>query len=92
LENYYPNNDEGLGLSIALSIGSTTWNPKCWLSTKINNTSDNSKPKYHSPYNEFKHNDVHYYPYSIGISSHNMLDILDICDGLYRFVQENIAQ
>lgn len=93
MENYYPNNNDGeLNLSIALSICSNRLESKCWVSTKIDNTTDNSKPKYHSSYNEFEHNGVIYYPYSIDTSSYNILDILNLCDGLYRFVQENTAQ
>lgn len=90
MENYYPNNNDGeLNLSIALSIGSNGLDSKCWISTKIDNTTDNSKPKYHSSYNEFECNGVIYYPYSINTDSYNILDILNLCDGLYRFVQEN---
>ncbi|OIR25514.1 hypothetical protein [Bathymodiolus thermophilus thioautotrophic gill symbiont] len=89
LENYYPNNnDEELNLSIALSIGSNRLNSKCWISTKIDNATDGSKPLYHSPYNEFKHNGVTYYPYSINTSSYRILGILNLCDGLYKFVKE----
>ncbi len=89
MENYCPNNNDGeLNLSIALSICSNRLESKCWVSTKIDNTTDNSKPKYHSSYNEFKHNKVIYYPYSINTSSYNILDVLNLCDGLYRFVKE----
>ncbi|AYQ57046.1 hypothetical protein MS2017_1358 [Bathymodiolus thermophilus thioautotrophic gill symbiont] len=89
LEDYYPNNNDGeLNLSIALSIGSNGLNHKCWISTKIDNTTDSSKPKYHSSYNEFEHNGVTYHPYSINTSLYSVLDILNLCDGLYRFVKE----
>ena len=92
IENYYPKNDEGLKLSIALSIGSTQWGSKCWLSIKINNTNDASKPQYHPSYNKFEHNGITYYPYSINTSSYGMLDVLDLCNGLYRFVKEENIQ
>ena len=89
MENYYPDNNDGkLNLSIALSINSNGLDSKCWVSTKIDNTTDDSKPKYHPQYNEFEHNGVIYYPYSIGTNSYNILDILNLCDGIYRFVKE----
>lgn len=90
IENYYPKNDEGLDLSIALSTGSSQWDSKCWLSTKINNTTDNTKPKYHSAYDEFGHNGVTYYPYSINTSSYTLSKVIELCDGLYEFVKGEI--
>ena len=87
IENYY-SEDEGLQLSIALSYKTNKWEKKCWLSANIP-SDDLSKPKPYPRYFKFEHNQINYYPYSIDTSEYQLLDILKLCDGLYRFVKEN---
>lgn len=88
IENYYPSDRKNIGLSISLSYQNNTWDPKCWLSAKILNDHA-SKPKFHPNYLEFEHNKIHYYPYSVDTSKYPLLNILKLCDGLYRFVVES---
>jgi hypothetical protein len=89
LKNYYPKEDEGLNLSIALSQLNGKWDSKCWLSVKeANHNRDPSKPLPHSTYHKFKYQNIAYYPYSIDTNGCGLLAILKLCDGLYKFIKE----
>ncbi len=88
IENYYPSGKEDIRLSISLSYQNNIWDRKCWLSAKILNNNA-SKPKSHPEYLEFEHNKIYYYPYSVDTSNYTLLNILELCDGLYQFVVES---
>lgn len=88
IKNYYPDNKESISLSIALSYDSNAFLPKCWLSTKIEPNGEN-KPLYYPTYEEFTYKGIHYYPYSIKTSDYKLIDVINLCDGLYRYVKEN---
>jgi len=90
LENYYPKEDKGLNLSIALSQFNDKWENKCWLSVKkVNhNKVSSSEPLLHLDYQEFEYQNIAYYPYSISTNDYGLLDILKLCNGLYKFIKE----
>ncbi len=87
LKDYYPNNKESKNFSIALSYSGDAFDRKCWLSTDIKNTSDETKPKSNAGYSIFTHRDIKYYPYSINTENYSLTDIISLCDGLYQFAQ-----
>ncbi len=86
--SYYDEDKYEIDLSIALSVESDRFNPKCWLSLKDGNIDDPNKPKCYPPYVEFLYEEVRYYPYSVATSMYPLSKILDLCDGLYKFVLE----
>lgn len=88
IEDYYPDNSESTSLSIALSYSQGSFLPKCWLSVYIPANSSN-KPIYRLKYKEFYYKGIHYHPYSIQTARYQLTDVINLCDGLYRYVEEN---
>lgn len=86
IENYYPNDKNDISLSIALACSQDSWEAKCWLSVMINDNSSN-RPIYNRKYQEFCHNSIHYYPYSVQTGSYKLTEVIKLCDGLYKYAQ-----
>lgn len=90
IKNYYPSDkDDNISLSIALSYSPDSWTQKCWLSVKIP-ANDPNEPLYCSEYKEFDYKGIHYYPYSIQTKTYQLVNVIGLCDGLYRYVKNNI--
>lgn len=91
LENYYPgNNIDNFKVSIALSLEDKKFARKCWLSVKIGKPTYNNGPKYKVMWRKFEYHKIKYYPYSINTGEYSKLQILNLCNGLYKFCNQEI--